>query len=422
MRVRKISARASVSGHSLAPDRLLARWPEYGLDACAFLFLPLLVLASRGATALAAVAGLLGLVLALTRGGDSWTGLRGAAALLAALVAWGFASALWAIEPQRSVLIAARLAGLFAAALALTAGAQAIAAPRRLLICLVGGLVVALVLTAVQFATHGELTGPLFRRVFVTPALNQADTGFALLILPLAAALRARGRTGLATALALVTGAAILLLVDTTVKAGFVAGIAAAVLIYLARGPITRLAAAVSVVVIVTAPLTFPTLIEIGPVQQWAQGFYKSSARHRLQIWSFTGAHIAEQPLLGWGLDSSRAIPGGSSLTPQGVPWLPLHPHNMALQIWLELGLPGALLFALFVAHLWLGLATPRWPRLFAAAAGGSLAAVLTIGLGSYGMWQEWWIGTEVLALFLILVMGRLAAHPMPETARGSIS
>ena len=55
-------------------------------------------------------------------------------------------------------------------------------------------------------------------------------------------------------------------------------------------------------------------------------------------------------------------------------------------------------------------------------AVGGSLVAALIVALGSYGAWQEWWIGTEFLALFLILVMARLAAQPIPETRSGSIS
>ncbi len=90
--------------------------------------------------------------------------------------------------------------------------------------------------------------------------------------------------------------------------------------------------------------------------------------------------------------------------------------------MWLELGFPGALLFAGFIARLWLGLASATWPRLFAAAAGGSLCVAQAIGLAAYGLWEEWWIGAQFLMLFLILVMGRLAGQPMPETPRGSIS
>ena len=74
---------------------------------------------------------------------------------------------------------------------------------------------------------------------------------------------------------------------------------------------------------------------------------------------------VFQRPLLGWGLDTSRAIPGGTDLRPIHyiVPWsdkpithpdqnLPLHPHNAALQIWLELGLFGVIAFMFAVWRL----------------------------------------------------------------------
>jgi O-antigen ligase len=146
---------------------------------------------------------------------------------------------------------------------------------------------------------------------------------------------------------------------------------------------------------------------------------FKGSAAHRLLIWSFTGDHIAKRPLLGWGLDSSRAIPGGNQEVRSGQNWLPLHPHDAALQVWLELGAPGAALFALLVALFWLRLDRLSGPRIYAAAAGGSLTAALAPLFAAYGVWQEWWIGTLGLVLFLILVMARAAetsATPPPRS------
>src|SRR5207302_8324015 len=92
---------------------------------------------------------------------------------------------------------------------------------------------------------------------------------------------------------------------------------------------------------------------------------FKVSAGHRLLIWSFTGEHIAERPLLGWGLDSSRAIPGGNSEIRPGQNWLSLHPHDAALQVWLELGMPGAVLVALLLGWFWLRLDRLAAPRLY---------------------------------------------------------
>ncbi len=121
---------------------------------------------------------------------------------------------------------------------------------------------------------------------------------------------------------------------------------------------------------------------------------FKESAGHRLLIWSFAGDRIAERPFIGWGLDSARAIPGGKDEIRPGENWLPLHPHDAALQLWLELGAPGAALFALFVGLLWLRLAEAPWPPLYAAAAGGSLTAALVVVVAGWGIWEEWWIGT----------------------------
>ncbi|MBS7789639.1 O-antigen ligase family protein [Roseococcus sp. SDR] len=145
------------------------------------------------------------------------------------------------------------------------------------------------------------------------------------------------------------------------------------------------------------------------------------SAAHRLLIWDFTAERIADRPVLGWGMDSSRAIPGGTERTSQETRtafgltahdahhWfihqqmLPLHPHNMPLQIWLELGAVGAALMALLLALVALACRNP--------AACGAFAAALVISLLSYGMWQYWWVaGLMLAAVSAPLVGGRKPA------------
>jgi O-antigen ligase len=383
---------------------------ELGLDICAFLFLPILVLASRGVAPLLVVAGLCALGLVNDNLSAAWWRVRAHVPLLAALVLWGLISSLWAIEPRRSLLIALRLTGMFAAGLALVAASTELRAPQRLLHCLLAGFILSLPLAVVQFWSNGALTQAVRTRPFSEPMLNNVEDGFGLLLPPLFATLFLERRRLAAAVLAAPTIAVIFLLVGDAARIAFTLGIAAGVLLYFWRKWLTRAAAVGSVVFILAVPLALPPLAGIAPVRQDAAEV-KFSAWHRLEIWSFVGGKIAQKPVLGWGLDSSRAIPGGSAPipgAPSGQQWLPLHPHNAALQLWLELGGVGALLFAAFVARIWLALEETAWPRLYAAAAGSSLVIALVVGFGSYGVWQEWWIGTEFLTLFLILAMARL--------------
>ena len=386
---------------------------ELGLDICVFLFLPILVLASRGAAPLAGVAGLCALGLVSDNFPAAWWRVRRLVPFFAALVLWGLLSSLWAIEPRRSLLIALRLSGLFAAGLALVAASSELRAPRRLLACLLAGFALSLILAAVQYATHGALTAPLARREFIEPALNNIEDGSGLLLPPVCAALLLQRRRIAALLLAVPTVAVIFLLVGDAARLAFIVGIVAAVPLYFRRRSIANAASIASIVFIAIAPVILPPLAGVAAVRQNAEEV-KLSAWHRLEIWSFVGGKIVQKPAFGWGLASSRAIPGGSDVipdAPSGQQWLPLHPHNAALQVWLELGGVGVLIFALLVARVWLALAEAPWPPLYAAAAGSSLVTALVVAFGSYGVWQEWWIATEFLTLFLILALARLPAR-----------
>jgi O-antigen ligase len=65
------------------------------------------------------------------------------------------------------------------------------------------------------------------------------------------------------------------------------------------------------------------------------------SWRHRIDIWEFSGQLIAERPWLGYGFKNSDFVPGGRWLMPltHQPADLPSYPHNVLLQIQLELRL-----------------------------------------------------------------------------------
>ena len=305
-------------------------------------------------------------------------------------------------------MVAVRLAGLFVVGFALVAAASRIAAPSRLTLLLVVGLALGVALATTDLATDGVLSSFFSNRTFRATWLNQASISFAILLLPVSAMLICRGQKVFGVLLAAATAATVCALAGTAAKAVLIAGLPMGLLLYLSRPLVARAAAVISIIVIVTAPLSFARL-EWLPALSETLGDVKVSAGHRLLIWSFAGDRIAEHALAGWGLDSSRSIPGGEDPIRFGETWMPLHPHNAPLQLWLELGAPGAVLFALLVALVWLALARAEWPPLFSAAAGASLTTAFVGCFATYGMWQEWWLGTLWFSLFLVLTMSRVA-------------
>jgi O-antigen ligase len=74
----------------------------------------------------------------------------------------------------------------------------------------------------------------------------------------------------------------------------------------------------------------------------------------------------------------------------------------VALQWWLELGLPGALIGAAFLTVLVAGIARHLPGRAEAAAGQGLLVAATVVAGVSYGAWQGWWIAALALSAALM--------------------
>ena len=125
----------------------------------------------------------------------------------------------------------------------------------------------------------------------------------------------------------------------------------------------------------------------------------------RLDIWRFASQLIRRRPITGYGLDASRAF----------EPRIPMHPHDAALQLWLELGVPGALLAALFFGWLFHRIARlARLDPMWAAIACATGFVYLFIGAVSFGVWQEWWLAlgaVAVAACGMVLMQRRESAE-----------
>ena len=162
------------------------------------------------------------------------------------------------------------------------------------------------------------------------------------------------------------------------------------------------------VIYFIISPVLHKEFVTLEQLSQLSISLNPSWA-HRLGIWTFTSEVVAENPILGVGLRGSRYLGEGQLIAGMGASVMSLHPHNAALQVWLELGFVGVLL----VIAICLGIARLLWrmchARLFIAMSCASLGTFVMIGLLSFGLWQTWWQGTIWVTAFIIsLVRQRL--------------
>ena len=133
--------------------------------------------------------------------------------------------------------------------------------------------------------------------------------------------------------------------------------------------------------------------VELGRMEQGMETSWSS----RLSYWGHALDGILERPWLGWGLEGSRHMPG-----------MQLHPHNSALQVWLELGMVGAAAAAAFWGLTLIRLARDE-PDIAMSAVAGSTAAYVLFAWINFGMWQQWWLALGALIAVLCAMLSNRA-------------
>lgn len=391
------------------------RAPETVFCALAFLLPPIAVLASKAVVVLLVAGAALALLGHWLRSAP-WPEIPWRPMLLIALLLlWSAAASGWSPDPARAMLLALRLAGLFAAALALfaLAGGLSDAARRRVAQALALGLAIGIAVmveerlfgTPAMALLHGEVEGDYHR----LSRLNRGATALAILSWPVAAHLwRARfGAWALVLPLALLLG--LLAFESSAALLGLAGGLAVAALALLNRRTARLLLILAIVVALGGGTFIARGLFAAGLSEaSWLQ----STARHRVHVWNFTAERILERPILGWGFDAARNFPARDAEPYRNKSKvIPLHPHNAALQINLELGAPGTVLAALLLAAMIAG--TARLDRTAGTAALAMAATALLIALTAYGIWQSQWLA--LLALAVVMVRASAATEaPAP--------
>ena len=126
---------------------------------------------------------------------------------------------------------------------------------------------------------------------------------------------------------------------------------------------------------------------------------------HRLMIWSFSKEKIFDRPIFGYGVFKTRSVGEEYKIIDKDnnkISAIPLHTHNGILQIWLELGGIGVLLFYYLIFILMKRIHSfSKISRNYSIIVSASLIQIFFIGQLSFGVWQSWWM--SIIAITIVL-------------------
>jgi O-antigen ligase len=136
------------------------------------------------------------------------------------------------------------------------------------------------------------------------------------------------------------------------------------------------------------------------------------SARERIILWAYTAEHVKDHPIVGIGVNSTRALnrtkdakQQADAARPQGYVydwWAGVHAHNEFLQTWYELGVVGVILLMLAGAGVISAivlLPIESQPYILA-----HFTAFMAVSASAWGMWQSWLMALAGLAAIYAVI------------------
>lgn len=139
------------------------------------------------------------------------------------------------------------------------------------------------------------------------------------------------------------------------------------------------------------------------------------SWRQRLHIYNRAGAEIAAHGF-GGGIEYARSLSRPmQTVVINGVALntMPIHPHNLFLHVWMDLGLPGAVSLTGLVLAVRASLARVILTRSEAAMIAAITAALLATALTEWSLWQVW----RIASVWIAIIACRLAVTTTPDHA-----
>lgn len=174
-----------------------------------------------------------------------------------------------------------------------------------------------------------------------------------------------------------------------------------------------RMGLALTSGLILAALLTAPfaaVAIPADTVLDWKFGELPPSWAQRLVVWREAGSAALQECFpFGCGADYARALSQSGEMIqipnwPVELQSMPTHPHNVFLQVWLELGIPGVIALFTSIAMGFATLLEARLDRSTVAAICASAAVCFISVMFEASIWQAWRLAVFALAAFAAAV------------------
>ena len=123
----------------------------------------------------------------------------------------------------------------------------------------------------------------------------------------------------------------------------------------------------------------------------WLKSGYAGA---RLEIWDFSSRYALQSPLTGHGMDGTRYVESFDHARLYHKEDSVLHPHNFAVQLWVDFGLIGAASGCALLVYILFQIR--RCGPSLARASLTTFFLTLLVAALSYGMWQSHWIGVLI--------------------------
>lgn len=340
-------------------------------------------------------------------------------ALFIFLALWALLACFWSDNPQRSLMDVAKIAIALLGAISFYA-AQTTELQQRFTKWYTSGFNAALLLLILDEILDTRFLRALRGPYTDTPEYYHSITLLIFSLWPFLNTLKER-HAGIKALLIALLLLAVFEMTDHAAKLALVVALVAWGITYINPKFFLRLAGVLSALIMLAFPLALKDMNPLEVIHNNEFILLKPSYHHRLFILKRATNIIFESPWIGHGLDGyrnkmqkhfdpsvgeylNRVIENGPNATYNlEILSQTTHPHNLSLQIWIELGLVGAIIYALFLlTSLW-RLSNIPDRRYELATFMGLYTSLFTIAHISFGAWQSWWLFSVGIILSTIL-------------------